>query len=273
VFGLDGGKPFMAAMSNGAHFVVAVRGTYTVAEWELGLAWNLLPASRAPFEAVTLSGRFHFGFAKVAQQLWVGLKQAIDAEVLAPGSAVTRVTVTGHSLGAGVGTILSAVAAEYIATATAAAPCAIAVEGVFFGLASGGDAQFADWVAARVNLRSLAFENDPITLLACESMPACANTPVQTNVEADGDAWTGYSRTHGRITILATDLPTEVDVWQSTAQFYPLDKYPLKRLATHNCAYTCALAKYGGYLSDECHIGAGDPEPGHTTCPWSGPVV
>jgi hypothetical protein len=257
----------MAAVSNGAHLAVAVRGTSTDDELELEFAHNLV--NGAAFAPVTLGGRSHAGATRAAQQLWPGLKAAIDAEVLAPGSNVTRLTVTGYSLGGAIGTILSAVAAEYIAIA---APRAVAVEGVFFGSSTIGDAPLADWVAARVNLRSLAFENDVAATMPCESMPACADTPVPTDAGAEGIAWTGYTPTRGRATILATAMPTEVDVWASTEKAEPEEAFWPKLLASHSCAYTCAIAKYGGYASDECHIGAGEPEPGHTACP-SGPVV
>jgi hypothetical protein len=255
----------MLAASDGAHVVVAIRSAASPQEvgWENEVI--LIPDS--PFAPVTLGGRTRSGLTYIAQKLWRGLQPAIDAEVLAPGSAVTRVTFTGHSLGAAVGTILSAVAAEYIATTAAAAPRAIAVEGMFFGSPSVGDAQFADWVAARVNLRSLAFKNDLVASLPCASMPVCDFMP-----PTSAGAVVGHAPTHGRATIPAAAMPTEVDVWESTNRLFPLDKYPLKRQAAHNCAYTCALAKYGGYASDECHIALADPEPGHTACP-SGLVV
>jgi hypothetical protein len=275
VFGLDGGKPFMAVMSNGQHVVVALRGSYTLEEWAGNFAYNLV--SNAAFGTVTLGGRSVDGFTRTAQALWPRLKQALDAEVFAADSAVTRVTFTGHSLGGTVGAILSAVTAEYIATTLPRdAAAQKRVECVTFGSSPAGDAQLAEFVAARVNVRSLLFQTDLTPLLPCERMPVCTITPVPTDAGADGILWTGFTPTHGRMTIAPENMPTDVAVWQSTGVILgpndPLSKYAVKRLAAHNCAYTCVLAKYGGYASDECHIGAGDAEEGHTAC-WTGPVV
>lgn len=58
--------------------------------------------------AVSWPGRTHEGFSKLAAYLWLtGVQEAVDALVLVEGSSIQHVVVTGHSMGAGVSTLLS----------------------------------------------------------------------------------------------------------------------------------------------------------------------
>jgi hypothetical protein len=53
-----------------------------------------------------LPGRVHAGFAGIAEQLWSnGVKAALDSHVLS--GRVSTVQFSGHSLGAGVATLLA----------------------------------------------------------------------------------------------------------------------------------------------------------------------
>jgi hypothetical protein len=53
-----------------------------------------------------LPGKVHAGFARIAEQLWAnGLKAAVDTHVVA--GSVSTVQFSGHSLGAGVATLLA----------------------------------------------------------------------------------------------------------------------------------------------------------------------
>lgn len=57
---------------------------------------------------ISWPGRIHEGFSKLAAHLWLtGVQAAVDALVLPQGSSIQHVVVTGHSMGAGVSTLLS----------------------------------------------------------------------------------------------------------------------------------------------------------------------
>lgn len=57
---------------------------------------------------ISWPGHIHQGFARLAAYLWVtGIREAMDNLVLQQGSDVDNVVITGHSMGAGVGTLLS----------------------------------------------------------------------------------------------------------------------------------------------------------------------
>jgi hypothetical protein len=65
--------------------------------------------SQASFSGpISWPGRTHEGFSRLAAYLWTtGLQAAVQELVMQPGSGVEHVVVTGHSMGAGVGTLLS----------------------------------------------------------------------------------------------------------------------------------------------------------------------
>ena len=54
-------------------------------------------------------GRVHVGFATVAASLWPGVKSALNSIVKhkSTGATINNVYVAGHSLGAGVATLIS----------------------------------------------------------------------------------------------------------------------------------------------------------------------
>jgi len=55
---------------------------------------------------VPLPGRTHFGITRIARRLWnTGIKGALDQHV--GSGTVTDVSIAGHSLGAGVATIVA----------------------------------------------------------------------------------------------------------------------------------------------------------------------
>lgn len=57
---------------------------------------------------ISWPGRTHEGFSKLAAHLWLtGVQAAVDALVLPQGSSIQHLVVTGHSMGAGVSTLLS----------------------------------------------------------------------------------------------------------------------------------------------------------------------
>lgn len=69
--------------------------------------YNTSSASLLPGQpAFDLPGNVHQGFAAIATSLWPGLQSALQNLVASP-AGVTNVYVAGHSLGAGVATLLS----------------------------------------------------------------------------------------------------------------------------------------------------------------------
>lgn len=69
--------------------------------------YNTSTASLQPGQpALNLPGNVHQGFAAIATSLWPGVQAALQ-ELVASPAGVSNVYVAGHSLGAGVATLLS----------------------------------------------------------------------------------------------------------------------------------------------------------------------
>lgn len=68
--------------------------------------------------SLNLPGSTHAGFTRIANYLWAnGIKAALDNGVVRGGS-ISTVTFAGHSLGAGVATLLSYAAQVSLKVAT-----------------------------------------------------------------------------------------------------------------------------------------------------------
>jgi len=57
---------------------------------------------------ISWPGRTHQGFSRLSAYIWTSsVQEAVDSLVLRQGSSIEHVVVAGHSMGAGVGTLLA----------------------------------------------------------------------------------------------------------------------------------------------------------------------
>ncbi|KAL8434634.1 hypothetical protein ACSSS7_003032 [Eimeria intestinalis] len=142
----------------GTEVLIAFRGTKTQVEWILNgqaeHAFRWLPEGE---------GRTAAGFSHIFSSAWPAL-QVYLASVNTPESPLTRILVTGYSLGGAVAALMSyGIALNY----------PMKVDAVLFGAPRTGDAAFAAAWAKKVNGRSVSFSLDPIPRTPCREMPAC----------------------------------------------------------------------------------------------------
>lgn len=94
--------PFATIVSKGSEVVLLVRGSQTEYDWKADFDYTTTTASLG---GIPLPGRVHQGFARVAASLWPGVQAALQS--LSTTSKITNVYIAGHSLGAGVSTLLA----------------------------------------------------------------------------------------------------------------------------------------------------------------------
>ncbi|OEH73710.1 uncharacterized protein LOC34617797 [Cyclospora cayetanensis] len=142
----------------GTEVLVAFRGTKTQVEWILNgqaeHAFNWLEEGE---------GRTAAGFSHIFSAAWPAL-QVYLASLDKPGSRVSRILVSGYSLGGAVAALMAyGIALNFPAK----------VDAVLFGSPRTGDTAFAAAWAKRVNGRNISFSLDPIPRTPCTEMPAC----------------------------------------------------------------------------------------------------
>ncbi|CDJ40447.1 lipase domain-containing protein, putative [Eimeria tenella] len=142
----------------GTEVLIAFRGTKTQVEWILNgqaeHAFNWLGDGE---------GRTAAGFSHIFSAAWPAL-QVYLASVDKPEAPLSRILVTGYSLGGAVAALMAyGIALNYPTK----------VDAVIFGAPRTGDSAFMAAWAKRVNGRNVAFTYDPIPRTPCTEMPAC----------------------------------------------------------------------------------------------------
>lgn len=142
----------------GTEVLIAFRGTKTQVEWILNgqaeHAFNWMAEGE---------GRTAAGFSHIFSAAWPAL-QVYLASLTNQVSPISRILVTGYSLGGAVAALMAyGIALSYPNK----------VDAVIYGSPRAGDKAFAEAWARRVNGRSVAFTLDPIPRTPCKEMPAC----------------------------------------------------------------------------------------------------
>ncbi|CDI75735.1 lipase domain-containing protein, putative [Eimeria praecox] len=142
----------------GTEVLIAFRGTKTQVEWILNgqaeHAFNWLGEGE---------GRTAAGFSHIFSAAWPAL-QVYLASVDRPETPLSRILITGYSLGGAVAALMAyGIALNYPTK----------VDAVIFGAPRTGDSAFTAAWAKRVNGRNVAFTLDPIPRTPCREMPAC----------------------------------------------------------------------------------------------------
>ncbi|PFH31371.1 hypothetical protein BESB_028060 [Besnoitia besnoiti] len=138
--------------------LILIRGTQTQFEWALNAQYELTFGWMDAWD-----GKVEAGFSRVfaamspAIQVYLGqLKQRGELE---------RILVSGHSLGAAVGCLLSYSLAASFSN----------VDAVLFAPPRAGDEPFMQAWSRRVNGRAVRFALDAVTQVPCKSMPLCGD--------------------------------------------------------------------------------------------------
>ena len=142
----------------GTEVLIAFRGTKTQVEWILNgqaeHAFNWWGEGE---------GRTAAGFSHIFSAAWPAL-QVYLASVDRPETPLSRILITGYSLGGAVAALMAyGIALNY----------PMKVDAVIFGAPRTGDSAFTAAWAKRVNGRNVAFTLDPIPRTPCKEMPAC----------------------------------------------------------------------------------------------------
>lgn len=263
---LDGVSwPFAYVMLQGGKMVIVIRGTHSTGEWLMDFTYN--HSSNA-----LLAGATHAGFTQIAKILWKGgVKSALDQLVKSHGANLFSLTVTGHSLGAGVSTLLAAMAAKYLKPKRMHLRSDFQVDAVLFAPPEAGDAEFAAKYDHIVNSRSIKFANDIVPQIPCTPQVfACPKTPVPTGPL--GTSW-AYESVGGQIMLSGANFPVQPDAWSGFSTL-PLkgDQVNLFFHASHTCSYSCYFARFTNDENNLCGLWeddavtsycAGYPYPGY----------
>lgn len=272
--------PFAAVLLNpeAEQLVVAARGTQTAAEWGIDFSYNQTA------DVAALGGLpVHYGFASVFQQLWPGVQAALDELVTGGSPAAKQVFVTGHSLGAGVGTLVSYAAQSYLNQQMGAA--APVVGAVLTAPPNAGSPEFVNAFNQLVNARRLAFEYDIVPQAFCTpEMPSCPPgrlpgtvgalltaagiTITPTNQPGDVTAWP-YAQIGGSITLVPEEMAQDAASWPALSRIQLCWSIPFL-LATHVCSYSCALSQYAPEAAGSmsmCWLSAQPAGAPGTACP------
>ncbi|KAG1666288.1 hypothetical protein FOA52_004769 [Chlamydomonas sp. UWO 241] len=246
--------PFATVILHESMLVVLVRGTQTKWEWLQDFTYGFANTSGTPLGGM---GGIHEGFTKIALTLFEGLKPILDTHVVR-GNA-SAVSIAGHSLGAGVSTVMSLLMADYIDEALPG-PSRIKVDAFLFAPPNAGDADFNKIQAARVNVRSLVFVHDIITQIPCApEMMTCpaglktrASFGLPNTMGPDEDIKSvPYRAQHGQVLLTPRDMPFQPEAWACFASL-ETSKVAAFLTATHSCAYMCATSAFVNETANEC---------------------
>ncbi|WIA41719.1 hypothetical protein OEZ86_009064 [Tetradesmus obliquus] len=252
--------PFAAVLHKAGYVIIVVRGTQTQQDVMSDFNYNTSTAGLQPGQpALNLPGNVHQGFAAIATSLWPGVQAALQ-ELLASPAGVSNVYVAGHSLGAGVATLLS----------YGMQTCLQQHEGPQVKLAAllmappnAGNAAFAAQFNKAVNARRLPFSFDVIPQVPCSpSMVGCADATVPTGTYQNDGLWQ-YSPVGGTIPLEAARMPQQAAVWGLLKQIHPCQ---MKRFfeATHVCSYNCYMSQFVGDANNMCRLWGKDTKEGST---------
>lgn len=229
--------------------LLVVRSTVGSYEWTKNFEYN---QTADPEIQAIFGGNVSFGFASIFQEIWPAAQAALDALVVDSGGPPPEVWVTGHSLGAGIGTMVAFAAADYLAASMGPDEAPV-VQAVLFAPPQVGDSSFVDAYNQLVNGRMVDYADDIINQVPCDPlMPACPATPsgILGSVGVKGTAtdqgnvtsWP-YGTVGGELVFLPEDLP------QDTATWAQVDSMPLcwsftYLQAAHACSYMCYLSSF-----------------------------
>jgi Lipase (class 3) len=261
---------FMAIMLNRAtsHLVILNRGTMSGFEWLLDFSYNqttqILPN--------LFSSPIHQGFATALNVMWNNPNGGVAAtlqDLVITQKVVKSITVSGHSLGAGVSTLMSYAVQGYLAQNGVGN---IVVDAALFAPPNVGPPAFAQDFNTKVNGRRVAWQTDVVTEVPCDpSMFTCKNNiargfPITTNQPGDVSSW-AFSEVGGTVLLVPEGMPFDQASWAQIINV-PLGANAVPFLiSTHVCSYLCYFSQYSDGANGEwCWLSQLPPGSAGTAC-------
>ena len=261
---------FMAIMLNRAtsHLVILNRGTMSGYEWLLDFSYNqttqILPQ--------LFSSPIHQGFATALNVMWNapnGVAATLQ-DLVVNKKIVQHITISGHSLGAGVSTLMSYATEQYLSNNGLGN---IVVDALLFAPPNVGPPAFAQSFNTKVNGRRVAFLTDIVTEVPCDpSMFTCKNAvlrgfPITTDQPGGVSSW-AFQEVGGTVLLTPEAMPFDASSWGNLVNV-PLSANAVPfLLSTHVCSYLCYFSQYSGNSNGEwCWLAQKAPGAPGAQCP------
>eukprot|EP00887_Chlorella_sp_A99_P007886 scaffold20.g7886.t1 len=248
------------------------RGTIGSYEWSLDFQYN---QSSADNITSLFGSPIEYGFAYIFGQarLWPTVQSALDTYVVS-GKA-SDVYVTGHSLGAAQGSLISY--AVFCLKKKKLGSKAPVISTVLFSPPNVGTSAFTASFDKTVNGRRIAYANDIVSQFPCPpSIPACGETPagllgtlgiknIPTNQNASSYA---YESIGGSIDFTSSQMPQDTATWEQIGNIPLCYAFDFLQ-ASHLCSFQCFLSQYAGATVDNtlCWLSAKPADAPGTQCP------
>lgn len=251
-----GNWPFTAIIMNPTtkEMAVIIRGTTTGYEWEVDFSYNQTSAENSIFGSNT-----HYGFTSVFQKIWSTVSSEISTHV--GNGDVKHIYVTGHSLGAGVATLVGYAAQQQVGSS-------VTVDTVLFAPPNVGSSAFTDSFNKLVNGRRIAYVTDVVPQVPCSpDMAGCAPVlgippefPTKTNQKP---SWP-YAQVGASIILPASAMPQDAASWAKLTVVPDRNAGNAGSFvsATHICSYHCWTSQFAGAIvPSECWLVKGTNTP------------
>jgi len=256
-----GSLPFAFISRRQCDMLITLRGTYSSYEWRMDFTISQVNGNMTStdFDQVP-QGKHHGGFAAFSNTVFpsfVALYEDLLASDQCGGADVKRrIIITGHSLGAGVGSVLGhMIGIKYGSVAS--------VDAVLIAPPNALDSDATKEFNKAVNVRALKTDLDPIPALPCDTvdmpggMPLCPDGHVLT-----GPYWetAKFTPVNGVVPVKVSDLQTMSNDPRWTAnsianlqlKLLPsmsvsgtvLDVAGFQFSGMHVCSYQCHLGQY-----------------------------
>jgi pimeloyl-ACP methyl ester carboxylesterase len=199
-----------------------------------------------------MPGAIHSGFVGALEVVLGPVMRLVLREVA--GRRADSVQVVGHSLGAGVATLLAYALQRVLNLDPRTSSRSVVVDAALFAPPRVGDVTFVDSFDAVVNARNIVFQYDLLPQLPCSpAMPACTDVLMPTNIPPptiNGTAWP-YSTAKGIVQVVASQMPVQPQAWSNVDT---LDVQFMENFlfATHVCSYLCNFAQFTGDPRNNC---------------------
>ncbi len=243
---------FMAILFNRttSQLVILNRGTMSGFEWLLDFSYNQTTNILPQYFSMPI----HQGFGTALNVMWTspgGVAQVLQ-DLVVTQKAVTSITVSGHSLGAGVSTLMSYAVQGFLAQNGINN---IVVSAGLFAPPNVGPPAFAQSFNANVNGRRVAWQTDVVTEVPCDpSMFTCNKVlngfPIPTTQPGNVASWP-FSEVGGTVYLTPAGMPFDQASWAQIINL-PLGANAVPFLiSTHVCSYLCYFSQYSGNASGE----------------------
>eukprot|EP00798_Chlamydomonas_sp_ICE-L_P024870 gene24870-10530_t len=206
-------------------------------------------------------GRCHEGFSMLALKVFDSLQPILEQHLGChhkneQQGRIRHVAVSGHSLGAGVGTILSYLVQQYI-DENSPRHNKIKVDAFLFAAPNAGNQAFNKKLAQKVNIRSIIFNNDVVHQIPCvPKAPACPGGQTEpfnipNTLGNPPQLFWEFRKLRGEVNFGPGLMPYQSDTWQCF-QYLDLRNTLGYLSATHICSYTCAFSSFVNITENQC---------------------